>query len=153
MRTKGSGVVINVSSIAGRIPSNPTMAPYNASKCGLSAVSESLAMEVEQFGIRVRCVEPGFFKTEIAANAVRIGAPDSPYAGLEAAMAAFYDDNVAKGGDPDLVAEAIVAAADDPEPWPVHRLVGPDADMLVDAAAAMPEVEWVRMTKTLSGLA
>jgi len=152
MRQRKNGAIINVSSSAGRVPSNPIAAPYNASKCALGAISESLAMEVEPFGIRVRCIEPGFFRTAIGDNAVYIEQPNSPYAKQERAVRNFYEQSVAGGADPEQVADAIVGAADDTELWPVHRPVGADADLWLQAAASMSEREWVAMVKATAGL-
>src|ERR1700679_2524254 len=58
MRQRRGGVIINVSSIAGRIPS-PPMASYNASKWALEGLTEALAGEMKTFNVRVLLVEPG----------------------------------------------------------------------------------------------
>src|SRR5579884_261458 len=64
MRAQGSGTVVNVSSCAGRVPGLPIHGSYMASKHALSVLSDSLAMEVKPLGIRVVCIEPGFFRSE-----------------------------------------------------------------------------------------
>lgn len=64
MRKRGAGLIINVSSIAGKVHS-PSMAAYAASKSALNTISMSLAGEVGRFGIRVAIVEPGFIDTPI----------------------------------------------------------------------------------------
>jgi len=64
MRERGEGLIINVSSIAGKTQS-PSMAAYAASKSALNTVSMSLAGEVGRFGMRVAIVEPGFIETPI----------------------------------------------------------------------------------------
>jgi NAD(P)-dependent dehydrogenase (short-subunit alcohol dehydrogenase family) len=63
---------VNVSSVAGRVPSPPIFWSYTASKHGLSVLSDALSMELAPMGIRVLCVEPGFFKTDIIAKASRL---------------------------------------------------------------------------------
>ena len=68
MRAKGSCVIINVTSVAGRVPGTPYGGFYASSKHALGTLSEALAWEVNPFGIRVACVEPGFFNTEIFAS-------------------------------------------------------------------------------------
>ena len=65
MRERGSGCIINVGSIAGRIAVSP-QAPYTASKFALEALSECLAQEVKPFNIRVAIVEPGIIDTPMA---------------------------------------------------------------------------------------
>ena len=68
MRAQRSGVIVNVSSLSGRVPGTPYSSMYSASKSAINAVSESLATEVEPFGIRVVSIEPGFFDTAIGNN-------------------------------------------------------------------------------------
>lgn len=62
-REKKSGVIINISSVAGRL-SFPLYSLYNATKWAVEGFSESLQYELRQFGIRVKLVEPGPIKTE-----------------------------------------------------------------------------------------
>lgn len=64
LRANGSGRIINISSIGGRIGSN-SVSPYVASKFGLEGFSESLAIELTPFQIAVSIVSPGIIKTDI----------------------------------------------------------------------------------------
>ena len=64
MRRQRSGHVVTISSLAGLVGGEFTSA-YAASKFGLEGWMESLAPEVEPFGIRTTIVEPGFFRTEL----------------------------------------------------------------------------------------
>ncbi len=70
MRKRGSGCIINVTSIAGRIAYFSSSA-YAASKFALEAFSEVLAQEVKPFGIRVALVEPGIIDTPMARQICR----------------------------------------------------------------------------------
>ena len=70
MAERGSGVIVNVSSIAGRV-GTPYSGAYAASKWALEAMSESLHFEVSQLGIRVHLIEPGRFDTGFQDNIVR----------------------------------------------------------------------------------
>jgi NADP-dependent 3-hydroxy acid dehydrogenase YdfG len=67
MKAQGSGHIVNVSSVAGRI-ANPRVAVYAATKFGVCAFSESLRREVRTDGIRVTVVEPGIVATELAGH-------------------------------------------------------------------------------------
>ena len=67
MRERGSGAIVNVSSVEGRI-AVPNQAPYSASKWAVEGMSEALAHEVQCFGIRVVIVEPGVIMTKIFEN-------------------------------------------------------------------------------------
>ena len=69
-RTQGSGHILNISSING-FASRRSVGAYSSSKAALDAFSESLAQEVEPFGVRVHVIAPGFFSTNflVAAKA------------------------------------------------------------------------------------
>ncbi|MEM9514981.1 MAG: SDR family oxidoreductase [Actinomycetota bacterium] len=67
MRERGSGTIVNITSVAGRIGSI-AQAPYVASKWALEGVSEELAAELAPFGIRVAIIEPGVTKSAIIAK-------------------------------------------------------------------------------------
>ena len=64
MRKQRSGHVVTISSSAGLVGSEYCTA-YAASKCGVEGFMESLAHEVEPFGIHTTIVNPGFFRTEL----------------------------------------------------------------------------------------
>lgn len=68
MRKRGEGLVVNVTSIAGRIVA-PTGGVYHASKFGLEALTEALRYEVSPFGVEVVMVEPGPFGTNLFPSA------------------------------------------------------------------------------------
>ena len=138
---RGSGVIVNVSSIAGR-SAPPYSGSYAASKHALEALSESLHFEVSHLGIRVCVIEPGRFSTGFFENIVR---PDTWEGSQhqERAMA-FREalmrlDNISDNEseesagppDPQEVADAIVRAVSDSK-TPFRTLVGQDAE-LIDA--------------------
>ncbi|HSN95871.1 MAG TPA: SDR family NAD(P)-dependent oxidoreductase, partial [Nitrososphaeraceae archaeon] len=64
MRTRKSGTIINMSSLAGRV-ATPGTGPYSATKFALEAISESLRLEMAPFGVKVVAIEPCSFKTHI----------------------------------------------------------------------------------------
>ena len=72
MRERGSGTIVNVSSVAG-VVAGPLNGFYAASKHALEAMSESLHYEVGHFGVRVVIIEPGAFATAFGDNARRHG--------------------------------------------------------------------------------
>jgi len=130
MREQGSGVVINVSSIAG-VVSAPFGGVYSMSKWALEAMTEALHYELSPSGIRAHLIEPGGFPTAFDANR-RVGdKPDSPYADLQAKWDAAYGNLPGREqpADPEDVAAAVVEAAGDPE-HPLRRLVGADAELI-----------------------
>ena len=132
MRAQGSGVIVNVSSLASRIPATMYSGMYAASKQALNALSEALASEVEPFGIRVVSIEPGFFGTEITANNISSDeVPNEVYVADQEWIRSFFEASVQGGADASIVADAIVSAATDPE-TPLHRPVGDDAAMYLE---------------------
>jgi NAD(P)-dependent dehydrogenase (short-subunit alcohol dehydrogenase family) len=60
MRAKRAGVIINVTSVSGRVPGTAYNGWYGASKHALNALTEAMVMELDGFGVRVACIEPGF---------------------------------------------------------------------------------------------
>jgi NAD(P)-dependent dehydrogenase (short-subunit alcohol dehydrogenase family) len=141
MRAQGSGVIINVSSLASRVPGTAYSSMYGASKSAINAVSEALATEVEPFGIRVVSIEPGFFDTAISDNNLDRGRElQGPYAADEAWIQSFFDAGVGGGASPAIVADVIVEAATNPS-TPLHTTVGDDADMYLGLLAQVDGFE------------
>ena len=156
MRERESGVIINVTSAAGRVPGNCYNGFYSASKHGLGALSEALQMELAPYSVRVALVEPGFFATEIFANSDWDDVDlESTYGKDHAWISEFYvKSGEAMGGDPAVVAEVIVNAATDAA-TPLHNLVGDDAFMFVDLVAQAETFEgWIPVaTQIVEGVA
>lgn len=128
-------MIINVTSVSGRMPGTGYDGWYGASKWALNTLSEALVMELQGFGVRVACIEPGFFTTEIMNN-IRRREPHEgdPYESDYAWITRYYEQSVAGGGgDPVEVADAIVRAAYDPT-MPFHNLVGEGVEEEVDSA-------------------
>ncbi|RYP31093.1 hypothetical protein DL767_005937 [Monosporascus sp. MG133] len=79
MRGRGRGTIANVSSLLG-IRAFPAVGFYSASKFALESISEALALEVSQFGIRVLIVEPGSFRTNfLSEGSMQSAGPSAPY--------------------------------------------------------------------------
>jgi NAD(P)-dependent dehydrogenase (short-subunit alcohol dehydrogenase family) len=141
MREKGSGCIVNVSSVAGRISSSP-LAPYTASKWALEALSEALAQEVKPFNIRVALVEPGIIDTAMAR---RIEAPvdgtryrhTRRFAGL---FQASFAADVSR--EPEQVARKIREIIESGN-WTLRHPVGPDAVPFIDWRRGMTDEQWV----------
>jgi NAD(P)-dependent dehydrogenase (short-subunit alcohol dehydrogenase family) len=87
MRERRSGLVVNISSVAGKLAMAP-QAAYSASKFAVEALSECLAQEMKPFNVRVVLVEPGVILTPIFGKG-RGPAPDSPYPNTRRLFAFF----------------------------------------------------------------
>jgi NAD(P)-dependent dehydrogenase (short-subunit alcohol dehydrogenase family) len=140
MRAQGSGTVVNVSSCAGRVAGLPIHGSYMASKHALSVLSDSLAIEVKPLGIRVVCIEPGFFRTPIFTKSTMPTNADSPYRTLEEAVVRFMLDGVDQGADTDAVAAAVLDAIDHDD-GRVHFLLGEDAEAFFAQDRASTDAE------------
>jgi NAD(P)-dependent dehydrogenase (short-subunit alcohol dehydrogenase family) len=128
MRRQRAGHVITISSLAGLI-GQEFCAAYAASKFGLEGWMESLAPEIEPFGIRTTIVEPGFFRTELLEPESTTFAElsiDDYAERTEQTVAAWRGMNGQQAGDPDKLAEALIAIADQAEP-PLRWVAGTDA--------------------------
>lgn len=139
MRQRGGGAILNVSSIAGRIAS-PPLAPYNASKFALEALTEALACELEPFNIRVALIEPGIIDTAMAR---RIGqdSETSIYPHV-ARFNALFSSALQNPVPPSLVATRIVEIAET-EKHPLRCPVGPDAIPFLKWRASKTDEEWI----------
>ncbi len=113
MRERGSGHVVNVSSVAGRIAAL-AQPIYSASKWALEGLSENLAQEVAPFGIRVSVIEPGVTVTAILPK--NVGHPEpTAYAAAYRRMLQFYMKGIEAGVPAEDVAQKIVATIADPK--------------------------------------
>jgi NAD(P)-dependent dehydrogenase (short-subunit alcohol dehydrogenase family) len=138
MRARGSGTIVNVSSVSGKVAA-PLSGFYAASKFALEAVSEALYFEMGHFGIRTVIIEPGYFRTNMSESGVRYGVDSPPYdelAEMTERMTEALGRSVAPG--PEVVALAIADAIESPAA--VRVPVGTDAEMVLGARASMDDL-------------
>lgn len=135
MRARGSGWIVNVSSVAGLV-SAVGFGYYSATKFAIEAVTDALRGEVAEQGISVLTVEPGAFRTNAYA-----GFADEPVAEpipeyrdlLEQVRAAFVEMDGVQPGDPRRGARAVIAAMSQ-EPPPRRLVLGNGGyDAVIDA--------------------
>ncbi len=123
MRHQKSGLIINITSIAGYM-GLPYRSIYSASKGALELLTESLNMEVKPFGIAITNVAPGDFATKIAYN--RFHAPvikGSAYEASYGKSLSLLNEHVDSGSNPEQMAEAIYAIIKSKNPK-IHYKVG-----------------------------
>ena len=149
MRKQKSGHIFQVSSVGGRhaVPGNT---PYHAAKWAVGGFSDSLAMEVAPFGVKVCTLEPGGIRT----NWARRAAQNAPHLlpEYEATVGSFL--KILRGlegraeGDPRKIANVILQLANSDE-VPVRLILGVDAEKRVqqaEAARAMEAEKWRHLT-------
>ena len=134
LREQGSGVIINISSIGGKM-TFPLGSLYHGSKFAVEGISDALAWELEPLGIKVRIVEPGVINTDFGGRSFNFN--NDPSMGdyqpmVSTLMGAL--GSMPEGSDPHLVAEVIYAAATE-DGSQMRYPAGPDAHMLMAARA------------------
>ena len=149
-RKRGSGVIVNVSSVQGQVAS-PLEGPYSATKFALEAISESLSYELAHFGIRVVIVQPGYIAPGMKASPREDGPSEykelwSQWDGLDSKM-------VGPSGrpGPELAAAAIANAIEDPA-TPLRVRVGADAEMILGARKQLDDAAFEAAMRSTIGL-
>jgi NAD(P)-dependent dehydrogenase (short-subunit alcohol dehydrogenase family) len=151
MRMRGAGVIINVSSIGGRL-TFPFCTLYHATKFAVEGLTESLQYELNPLGIRLKLVEPGGYKTDFAGRSMSFyGA-----GGLDGYQQSFdrfagkleqwpMSENIGE------VAEAIFEAASDGTEK-LRYPVGHDAVPLLEARKQMDDMAFKEMIVSQTGI-
>lgn len=118
LRAQGSGHLVQVTSEGG-ITAFPQFGAYHAAKWAVEGLSQSLRQEVEGFGVRVTCLEPGPYATSFSAHGLRRSEPLAAYDPVRDAM----DRSGWQLGDPRATRQAILAVVDSDDP-PARVLLG-----------------------------
>jgi NAD(P)-dependent dehydrogenase (short-subunit alcohol dehydrogenase family) len=150
MRKQRSGRILNISSGAG-IFGFPVHSAYVSTKFAVEGLSESIAYELEPFGIKVILIEPGFVRTNfIHAMVVAKKAQDpaSPYSELMQKLMANASELAKNASDADFVANIILDAASNPSPR-LRYLTGKDVESWAAGKKNMDEFEFFNMIKRL----
>jgi NAD(P)-dependent dehydrogenase (short-subunit alcohol dehydrogenase family) len=112
LREQGGGIVMQFSSMGGRVGGSPGIASYQAAKFAIDGFSRVLAAETAPFGVRVVVVEPSGFKTDWAGSSMIIRDIPEAYAGTVGAINRRVRQNPAgPAGDPARAAEILVQVA------------------------------------------
>jgi NAD(P)-dependent dehydrogenase (short-subunit alcohol dehydrogenase family) len=134
MRAQRSGAIVNVSSMGGQM-SFEGVGAYSASKFALEGMSEALALEVKPFGIKVLIVEPGAFRTEFGAGALRsmpiLPAYNDGLTNVRGLLGSMHGN---QPGDPAKAARAVALALES-DATPLRLQLGADAIGAVRAHA------------------
>jgi NAD(P)-dependent dehydrogenase (short-subunit alcohol dehydrogenase family) len=152
MRARGSGHIVNISSMTGLV-ANPPNAYYSSTKFALEAVTEALATEVRPLGIKVTAIEPGAFRTDWATRSMKESAtPIAAYTDVAARKDLIKQFADHLPGDPKKVAEAVLMVTELDEP-PLRLLLGRDVlKAMRDKITAMSSSieEWKAVTKDVN---
>ncbi|MBA4454175.1 MAG: SDR family oxidoreductase, partial [Nitrosopumilaceae archaeon] len=149
MRKQGSGIIVNISSVAGRmgLPGSPA---YISSKFALEGLGECLRYELGMFGIKTTLIEPGVIKTNFF-DSMKIpeSKKDPKYQQITDNMLAGLKMMVEMGTAPSQVAEVVLKAIHDEEMKPRY-IAGADAAMFMEAKKSKSDIEFEKyMSKEL----
>ena len=147
MRKQGSGTIVNVSSVVGRIgfPASPA---YISSKFALEGLSESMRFEFAPFGVDVIIIEPGVIKTDFMKNMkmAKKSELDTVYKDITTRVVSGVKMMAEMGTPPKEVANTIVKAIKDKKPLPRY-IVGNDASMFLEAKKSKTDIEFENYLK------
>ncbi len=150
MRRQRCGTIVNISSIAGKI-GFPLTSAYVSSKFALEGLSESMAYEIEQFGIKVILIEPGVIKTNFDNNlkiGKRVNTTDSnsPYVEMTQKRISRFKPRFESGSPPievaNVILKAIISAENQSSLSELRYLVGNDALKLMEIRNNMSDKEF-----------
>ena len=149
MRKQKSGIIVNISSVVGRM-GLPGSSAYISTKFALEGLSECLRYELGQFGIKITLIEPGVIKTNFF-NSMKIpeSKSDPKYKELTDNILAGLKMMVEMGTAPSQVAEVVIKAIHDDEILPRY-IAGTDAAMFMEAKKMKTDMEFEKyMSKEL----
>ncbi|HET6516937.1 MAG TPA: SDR family oxidoreductase [Nitrosopumilaceae archaeon] len=151
MRKQASGIIVNISSVVGRmgLPGSPA---YISTKFALEGLSECLRYELGQFGIKVVIIEPGVIKTNFFKSMkIPESKSDPKYKELTEKILSGLKMMVEMGTAPSQVADVVIKAIHDKEILPRYT-AGTDAAMFMEAKKMKTDIEFEKyMGKELFG--
>ena len=146
MRKQGSGVIVNISSVVGRMgfPGTPA---YISTKFALEGLSECLRYELDQFGVKTTLIEPGVIKTNFF-NSMKFAESrsDPRYKELTDKILSGLKMMVEMGTHPSEVAKTVIKAINDEEILPRY-IVGTDAAMFLESKKMKTDIEFEKYMK------
>ena len=151
LRAQQGGVIVQFSSVGGRVGGSPGIASYQAAKFAVDGFSRVLAVETAPFGVQVMVVEPSGFATDWAGSSMTIGDIAADYDSTIGAMHRRIRANTTgAAGDPVRAAEIIVATVKRGNP-PAHLLLGVNAvEMALDYSRRQlaQAAEWEKVSRS-----
>jgi NAD(P)-dependent dehydrogenase (short-subunit alcohol dehydrogenase family) len=148
MRRQKSGIIVNISSGAGRF-GYPGQSAYISTKFAVEGLSESMSYELEPFGIKVVVVEPGVIRTNIVNGMVvakKSKDPNSPYLQIIEKMTTVLENMMENGSSLDLVAKVVLNAVTNESPK-LRYLAGKDVETWMEGKRSMSDEEFFKMMK------
>jgi NAD(P)-dependent dehydrogenase (short-subunit alcohol dehydrogenase family) len=146
MRKQGSGTIVNISSVVGRM-GLPGSSAYISTKFALEGLTECLRYELGQFGIKITLIEPGVIKTNFFSSMKKVEPKSDPrYKELTEKILSGLKMMVEMGTHPSEVAKVVIKAINDKEILPRY-VVGNDASMFLEAKKMKTDIEFENYMK------
>jgi len=151
-RARRAGTLINITSTSGRM-TLPFGSLYHGSKYAVEGITEALQYELAPLGINVKLVEPGAIRTDFAGRSISFNnTPEiAEYQPLIGSTMETYGKLMGASSDPELIAEAILAAATDDE-GKLRFPAGEDAFRTIAAREAATDEEYFASIMAQFGL-
>ncbi|MFL6350032.1 MAG: SDR family oxidoreductase [Nitrososphaeraceae archaeon] len=148
MRKQKTGIIVNISSGAGRF-GFPGGSAYVSTKFAVEGLSESMSYELEPFGIRVVIVEPGVIRTNFGNGLIvarKSQDPNSPYSQIMQKMVSSFEEMMKNASSPNLVAQVVLNAVRDENPN-LRYLAGNDVEQWLGTKRNMSDEEFYKMMR------
>ncbi len=148
MRKQKTGIIVNISSGAGRF-GFPGGSAYVSTKFAVEGLSESMSYELEPFGIRVVIVEPGVIRTNFGNGLIvarKSQDPNSPYSQIMQKMVSSFEQMMKNASSPNLVAQVVLNAVRDENPN-LRYLAGNDVEQWLGTKRNMSDEEFYKMMR------
>ena len=146
-RQNRSGVIVNISSIGGRV-TMPLGSLYHGTKFAVEGITESLAYEMGPIGVKMKIVEPGAIKTDFAGRSFDFNNDESleEYQPTVKTLLGAIGPMMEEGAEPRLVAEVIYQAATDGTDQ-LRYLAGEDALRMAERRQAVDDATYMQGVK------
>jgi NAD(P)-dependent dehydrogenase (short-subunit alcohol dehydrogenase family) len=150
-REQGSGLIIQISSVGGRVGGSPGIASYQAAKFAIDGFSRVLRAETAPFGVKVMVVEPSGFRTDWAGSSMTIRDVPEAYAATVGAMNSRVRQNKeGPAGDPARASEILVRVAkrqDVPDHLPLGVFAA-EGSILLDERLLAEDRRWREVSRS-----
>ncbi|MBR7836866.1 SDR family NAD(P)-dependent oxidoreductase [Actinospica durhamensis] len=151
LREQKGGLVIQISSMGGRVGGSPGIASYQAAKFAIDGFSRVLRAETAPFGVRVLVVEPSGFRTDWAGASMSVGEVPEAYAETVGAMNTRVRGNAGSmAGDPERAAQILVEMArraDIPEHLPLG-VTAAEGSIALDRRLLAQDSKWREVSRS-----
>ena len=152
MRENGAGVIVNISSVGGKI-TFPLGTLYHGSKFAVEGMSEALSYELSTIGIKVKIVEPGGIQSNFGTTSFDMNVEDSPveYKPLVDKFVAGVQASAGGGTEPSIIAKVVYEAVTDGTDQ-LRYTAGPGAARTISTRESLTDAEYIAMMKRQSGI-